>query len=205
MVKMKNKKLIKIVKNFITIDQINVLNNWTLENYQKPYFSNPNMNSDKIQTRFTTRHAYNRNEEYQDYKIQYPKEVYDIQKKLLIYLKLSSNCIIPWPSFTDGIVTTIAFPPGSCFKHKDPIYFKNTYTLHCNFVTQNPKNGGITYIEDIPYTFEENDMIMYVSSHLDHEVTEISEHTPRILWVYGFCINLLQMNNIFQISNMEYQ
>lgn len=108
---MTTKKLIKIVKNFITNEELNVLNDWTLKNYQKPYFSNPHMNNDDIQTRFTTRHAYNRSEKYKNYKIKYPKEVYHIQKKLLTYLKLGDNSIAPWPSFTDGIVTTIAFTP----------------------------------------------------------------------------------------------
>ena len=200
---MKN-KLVKIVKNFITNEEIKVLNQWTLDNYKEPYFINPGMNKDNVQTRFTTRHAYARSEEYQDYKVKYPKEIYDIQKRLIDYLNVKNNSIAPWPSFTDGVVTTIAFPPGSCCKHIDPVYYENTYTLHCNFVTQNPENGGITYVENVPYLFGEKDMVMYITSHLEHEVTEISGNTPRILWVYGFCINLFEMNDIFNISNFSY-
>lgn len=199
-----NKKMIKVVKNFISDEEISILNDWTLNNYQKPYFSDPRMNKDDVQTRFTTRHSYSRIEEYKNYKVTYPNEVYDIQRRLISYLKLQSNSVAPWPSFTDGIVTTIAFSPGSCCKHKDPVYFK-PYTLHCNFVTQNPESGGITYIEDIPYEFKKNDMIMYITSHLEHEVTEISGEIPRILWVYGFCINLSELNNIFQIYKISYQ
>jgi hypothetical protein len=202
---MKTQNLVKIVKNFITDDEILKLNNWTLSNYDKPYFVDPRMNQDLVQTRFTTRHSYFRTKEYQNYKIEYPKDVYEIQKRLLKYLKLSYNSIVPGPSFNDGIVTTIAFPPGSCSKHSDPIYKDNTYTLHCNFVTQKPISGGITYIEDIPYTFEKNDLIMYITSHLKHEVTEIFGEIPRILWVYGFCLNLFEMNNIFNISKSSYQ
>lgn len=201
---MNTKKLVKIVENFITDSEVKLLNEWTLNNYKKPYFVDPRMNSDDKQTRFTTRHAYSRCEKYRDYKVQYPKEVYDIQKRLIDYLKIRQNSIAPWPSFTDGIVTTVAFPSGSCCKHTDPVYSKNTYTLHCNFVTQNPEGGGITYVEDIPYQFKEKDMIMYITSHLEHEVTEMSGNTPRILWVYGFCINLFEMNNIFGISNFLY-
>jgi hypothetical protein len=202
---MDKKKLIKIVKNFISDSEIYKLNQWTFNNYRKPYFMNPRMNNDSIQTRFTTRHSYGRCEEYSEYKVQYPKEVYDIQKRLIKYLKIKKNTIAPWPSFTDGICTTIAFSPGSCCKHTDPIYFHNTYTLHCNFVTQNPEYGGITYIEDTPYKFEKNDMIMYVTSHLEHEVTEIYGNIPRILWVYGFCISITEMNNIFGILRFDYQ
>ena len=50
-----------------------------------------------------------------------------------------------FPSFTNGVVTTIGFSPGGCVRHKDPIYYSNTYTLHCNFCTQNPEMGwGLT-------------------------------------------------------------
>ena len=202
---MNKKKLVKVVKNFITDNEIDELNQWTLSHYNEPYFMNPGMNNDESQTRFTTRHSYGRCKEYQDYKVQYPKEVYDIQKRLLEYLKIKENTIAPWPSFTDGICTTIAFPPGSCCKHTDPIYFENTYTLHCNFVTQNPESGGITYVENTPYQFEKNDMIMYITSHLEHEVTEISGDIPRILWVYGFGITLPEMNHIFNIKSFSYQ
>ena len=77
---MNKKKLVKVVKNFITDNEIGELNQWTLSNYKQPYFMNPRMNNDESQTRFTTRHSYGRSKEYQDYKVQYPKEVYDIQK-----------------------------------------------------------------------------------------------------------------------------
>lgn len=189
--------MIKLVKNFITDEEIDKLNEWTLDNYTQPYFINPQMNEDKFQTRFTTRHSYCRSKEYQNYKVKYPKESYNIQKRIFNHLKLEENDIAPWPSFTDGICTTIAFSPGSCCKHIDPIYSDNTYTLHCNFVTQNPKSGGITYINNNPYLFEKNDMFMYITSHLDHEVTEISGNIPRILWVYGFSISPQKMNSIF--------
>jgi hypothetical protein len=47
-------------------------------------------------------------------------------------------------------------------------------------------------------------MIMYITSHLEHEVTEISGDIPRILWVYGFGISTLEMNHIFNIKSFSY-
>ena len=202
---MNTKKLVKLVKNFVTDEEIKVLNQWTSNHYENSYFMNPRMNNDDKQTRFTTRHAHGRCKEYRDYIVEYPKEVYDIQKRLIDYLKIKQNSVAPWPSFTNGICTTIAFSPGGCCKHTDPVYFENTYTLHCNFVTQKPESGGITFVEDIQYQFEEKDMLMYITSHLDHEVTEIFGDKPRILWVYGFCLSLLEMNNIFDVSTFIYQ
>ena len=165
---------------------------------------NPKMNNDNIQTRFTTRHAYGRIEEYKNFKVDYPKEVFDIQNRLFEYLNLSKDNIIPFPSFTNGVVTTIAFSPGSCVSHKDPIYYPNTHTLHCNFCTQNPESGGITILEGKKYSFEYKDMIMYVSSHVEHEVTECIGDISRILWVYGFSVSLSKINRIFNIKPINY-
>ena len=197
-------KCIKIVKNFITEDELKILNKWTSDHYKEPYFADPKMNSDDHQTRFTTRHAHNRSKDYWDYKIKYPKEVYNIQKKLFEFLKIDKEQIIPSPSFNDGIVTTVAFSPGSCSEHVDPIYYNNTCTLHCNFITQNSENGGITYIEGVPYETDERDLIMYVASDLKHRVTAIEGKTPRILWVFGFSIFEHQLNRIFKPDFFSY-
>lgn len=195
---------IKIVKNFITDDEVKILNKWTSDHYKEPYFIDPEMNYDNRQTRFTTRHVNLRSKDHWDYRIKYPKETYNIQKRLIEYLRIEKKQIPPLPYFEDGIATTIAFSPGGCVEHVDPFYDENTYTLHCNFITQNPEHGGITYVEGIPYETEERDLIMYVASDLKHRVTAIEGKTPRILWVYGFCITDFQLNYIFNPSNFYY-
>lgn len=197
-------KLVKVVKNFISNEEAKILSEWTLNHYKESYFMNPKMNNDNIQTRFTTRHAYGRIEEYKNFKVDYPKEVFNIQNRLFEYLNLSKDNIIPFPSFTNGVVTTIAFSPGGCVRHKDPIYYPNAYTLHCNFCTQNPESGGITILEGKKYSFEYKDMIMYVSSHVEHEVTDCIGDIPRILWVYGFCASLNEINTIFNVNSITY-
>ena len=73
-------KGIKIVKNFITEDEVKILNKWTSDHYKEPYFLDPKMNFDNHQTRFTTRHAHLRTEDYCNYKIKYPKETMTYKK-----------------------------------------------------------------------------------------------------------------------------
>ena len=75
------------------------------------------MNFDDHQTRFTTR-LHISTEDYWDYKIKYPKKVYNIQKRLIKFLEIDKEQIVPSPYFDDGIVTTITFPPGSCKEHQ---------------------------------------------------------------------------------------
>lgn len=198
-------KLIKIVKNFISEKEAKILSNWTTNNYKKPYFIDPKMNNDVNQTRFTTRHANVREGlNHSNYKVKYPDQCYDIQNRIFTYLNLTKRNLLPFPFFTDGIVTTICFPPGSCVRHKDPVYYSNTYTLHCNFCTQLPEDGGTTIIEGEEYKINNKDMLIYITSHLDHEVTECFGQTPRILWVYGFFIDNFHLNEIFNVKKYSY-
>lgn len=194
----------KIIKNFITDEEKNILNNWTLQNYTKPYFSDPRMNNDSKQTRFTTRHPYNRINSYRDYKVNYPDVAYKIQQRLFSYLNVDYRSIIPWPSFTDGIVNTIAFSPGGCIEHIDPVYYTGTYTLHCNFITNKAISGGITQIQRKCYDLDENDMLMYITSHIKHGATDIIGDDPRILWVYGFCIHENEVKTIFNLDSINF-
>ena len=194
----------KIVKNFITDDEVKTLNKWTSDHYKEPYFIDPEMNRDDHQTRFTTRHADLRSKDYQDYKIKYPKEVYEIQKRLIEFLNIDKKLIIPPPHFNDGIISTIAFSPGSCIKHTDGIYNNYTYTLHCNFITQNPEHGGVTYVKGEPFETEEKDLLMYIASDLPHRVTAIEGKTPRILWVFGFFIYQHHLSHIFKPDFYSY-
>lgn len=199
-----NDKLIKIFHDFISEEESRVLSKWTLDNYQESFFIDPKMNNDSRQTRFSTRHAYLRDNQYKNHKVKYPKESFDIQKRIFEKFNLSYKNTIPFPSFTDGIITTICFSPGSCSSHKDPIYFPNTYTIHCNFCTQIPESGGITIIEGKKYHFNNRDMIVYATSHLEHEVTESYGDTPRVLWVFGFSLNYQQISNIFDLKKFQY-
>ena len=126
----------------------------------------------------------------------YPKESFDIQNRLIETLNLK-NPIYP-PPFYRGIVNGIGFENGSIFLHKDPIYFNNTFTLHCNFITKKSTAGGNTIINKKEYSIEERDALVYVVSHQEHEVTKIVGNVPRILWCYGFCINEDELKNIFE-------
>ena len=185
--------MIKILKNFLSENEIKSLNSWCMDNYTENFFSDPGMDLYYPRTRLTTRSC---KTSVQNIKINYPKESYEIQKRLKDNLNLQ-NILYP-PPFCDGIVSGIGFENGSIFRHCDPVYFNNTYTLHCNFITQKSVSGGVTIINDIEYDINVNDALIYIVSHQEHEVTKIVGNIPRILWCYGFCITEQQLKNIFK-------
>lgn len=194
---------VKVVKNFLSNDELIGLNDWTLNNFKSEIFIDPKMNHDNEQTRYTTRHAYLRKNKNLSVQVNYPKESYIVQDKILKYLNLSSKNIAPSPYFVDGISTTISFSPGGCVEHIDPIYYSNTYTLHCNFITQYPEDGGVTIIDDKHYKTNTNDMLMYITSHVPHACSPGKGDVPRILWVYEMVIEKYQLIKIFNNLNYE--
>ena len=183
--------MIKILKNFISIDEANILNSWCLKNYTKEFFKDPCMDPFYPRTRLTTRGSGGKN-----YNINYPKESYIIQNRLIKTLNIKEP-LYPQP-FYNGIVNGIGFENGSICLHQDPVYYKNTFTLHCNFITKKPSGGGVTIINGKEYDIGQTDALIYIVSHQKHEVTKIIGNKPRILWCYGFCVKEKEVYDIFK-------
>jgi hypothetical protein len=185
-------KMIKIIKNFISNREKSILNKWALENYQKEFFYDPNMDPFNSGTRLTTRKPPNVTQDY----IEFPKVSYEIKSRIQKKLNI---IFAPHPNqFFNGIVCGVGFENGSIFEHTDPIYYRNTYTLHCNLITQKPLYGGITVIKGKTYETEERDLLCYIVSHQEHLVTPSIGKRERVLWCYGFSILEQQMYNIFK-------
>ena len=179
---------VKIIKNFVNEEELKKLNFWTLNNYKSASFTDANMGV--TSTRLTTRYA----EENTNFR--YPKVTYNIKNKIIKYLNIDNKYISP-PIGKDSIVNGIGFDGGDIFEHTDPIWFSNTYTIHCNIISQKSLKGGVTIIENKEYDINEGDLLIYNVSHLKHKVTLIEGNLPRILWVFGFCVNFNTLTKIF--------
>jgi hypothetical protein len=75
--------MIKIFQNFLSEDEIKSLNSWCMNNYTKNFFQDPRMDPNHQRTRLTTRGSGERNA-----KIDYPKEAYNIKRRLIDRLNL---------------------------------------------------------------------------------------------------------------------
>jgi hypothetical protein len=166
-----------IIRNFISDEMRLELNNWCLENYKNTkIFKDANMG--KKNTRLTTRYT-------NDATLVFPNVAYDIRNKIIKELNITKFLT---PKFKDGIVCGIGFDSGTIYEHTDPVWFPNTYTLHCNIISQKPKSGGITTICGVEYETNETDLLCYPVSELPHSVNAIEGDIERILWVFGFSI-----------------
>lgn len=173
-----------IIENFVPNDVIKALNDWVIEKIESDlsFFSDANMGLKG--TRLTTRY-------YKDCsKLVYPQQALELREKIAAHLNITDARI---PKYCHGIACGVGFNDGDIFNHLDPVYYKDTYTLHCNVITQKADEGGITVIEGVPYPTKPNDVLVYPVSKVKHNVTKIKGNTPRILWVFGYCINERQV------------
>lgn len=192
---MMSKIYAKVVSNFLFNEEILILNNWTLSNWNNQYFKDANMDPFNTGTRFTTRMHNSAVANESGVLIEYPEECYNIQNRIKDFFRLH-NFQSP-PSFYNGIVNGIGFSPGVIEEHIDPQYIPGTHTLHCNIISQNSMSGGITIIAGKEYPVNDGDLLLYVVSKHHHHVTEIEGNKPRILWVFGFCIDDEKIEEIF--------
>ncbi len=184
-----------IIKKFCSEKEKTVLNDWTFSHHKEPYFQDANMDLYGEKTRLTTR--FFDQDEYDLYApiLNYPIEAYNVRERITEYFDLYSY---PHPqTFKDGIVTGIGFEEGSICDHIDPTYYDGLHTLHCNVVTQNSERGGVTIIDGIEHKVNDGDLLCYVVSKHNHEVTKIEGNKNRILWVFGFCIDDYKLDQMF--------
>ncbi len=179
---------VKTIENFVNKNQLEELNDWTLDNYKKLSFTDANMGipSTRLTTRYTGKNI----------NFSYPKVSYKIKNQIIKQLNINNEYLSP-PIGKDSIVNGIGFDGGDIFEHMDPIWFPNTYTIHCNIISQKPLKGGVTIIENKEYDINEGDLLIYNVSHLKHKVTSIEGNLPRILWVFGFSVNFNTLKKIF--------
>jgi hypothetical protein len=181
---------VRVVKNFINLKDIFELNNWTLSNYHKEFFNISEMND--LKTRYTTRQCSNRKV---DKLFNYPKISYKIQKRIIDNFELErfNKANIG----KDGIVTGIGFENDYIYEHVDPFWYPQTHTIHFNIITQKSQSGGITIIENNEYEVDNGDILIYNVSQHKHRVSKVIGKIPRILWVFGFCVDDDKLKQIF--------
>jgi len=174
------------IENFISKEDSKILSNWILDNHNKPFFKHANMGGNRKTTRFSP------NENFS-----YPQEALDIRKKIINGFNLQENEKNNiYPPFKNGIVASFAPNNDECFSHIDPIWIKNYETLHCNIITQAPEQGGELVFNGKKYIMKENELFCYRVSKGNHEVLKIKSKKPRLMWVFGFCVNEKQWNYI---------
>ncbi|QFG06505.1 2OG-Fe(II) oxygenase superfamily protein [Synechococcus phage S-SCSM1] len=181
-----------VLRNFLFDHDVKQLNQWTLDNCHRKIFEDACMDPDNPGTRFTTRFP---NESVAP-DINYPKSAFAVKQRIVDYFHLRRYKNPP--SYSHGIVNGIGYAGGRIENHIDPTYYPNTKTVHFNAITQQASRGGHTVIGGVEYNdLNPTDLLIYQVSEIHHEVTPTEGNIPRILWVFGFCLDDIKIKELF--------
>jgi hypothetical protein len=164
--------MIKIIPSFLSDEECNALVAWEMENHHK--FVDANMGGRRKTTRYL-----------QD-NINFPPLAIELRNRVKTVLGLEDKVK---PPFVHGMVASFAEPGDTCYEHIDPEWHDGHYTLHCNVIIQKPESGGDVVIDGKPYDLAKGDLICFYVSELNHSVTEVIGSTPRLMWIFGFCVD----------------
>lgn len=168
---------IERVKNFLSQEDCNYLNNWTRYAVQAGLLGRGiTTNGISYDKRLTSRMC-------SDVYV-YPKIVRDISSKIRHYCNISKYPLITGHG-RDGVVVSYTLEGGDVYPHKDPKSSEGLATLRCNILTQKSGTGARLFIEDTEVDVQVGELHCYLVSEHTHYVTENTSEVPRIMWMFG--------------------
>jgi hypothetical protein len=154
---------------------LKTLNHWVVDNKDSVVFKDANMGGNRLTTRYTD-----------NKKFTFPEQAYCIRQKLSKVLDFQIEIV---PNFKDGMVASYALPGDTCYAHRDPRYVPELWTVHCNVILTAPQKGGELVVDGTHYEMPVGKFICYPVSEVTHKTLKIFGLTPRIMWVFGFCVS----------------
>jgi hypothetical protein len=173
--------MIKIFKNFITLEECHCLSETALKGVQEGWIGPGKTLGrsgiyEKYNKRFTSRAS------MKDKK--YPEFVIELSHKIREFLKIQHYPLI-WGHGSEGVVVSVTCPGGDVFSHRDPRSKEGLTTYRCNIISQAAERGAKLYVDGELIEVNVGDLHCYYVSEQTHYVTKVEGETPRILWMFG--------------------
>jgi hypothetical protein len=168
---------IDIETNFVSNEEVETLNAFTLQSIEKRLFENgrasKHLNADGV-------HMVSRfNKE-----IEFPQVAFNIRERIMSKYGLQEKDVFKNHN-ESGIVVNCTFKGGQLWNHTDSSNMPYAL-LRCNIVTSQPSKGGIFHVDDEPLNISDGDMYCCLVSEHMHNATLNEDDKPRIVWQFGF-------------------
>jgi len=117
--------------------------------------------------------------------IQYPKLVYDLQRRIRDDFRLATA---PWihGHGRDGVVVSITDDGGDVYAHRDPPVARGFSALRCNILASQAESGGLVHVANGTYELAAGDLMAYLVTDHTHSVDQCFGSLPRIMFMFGF-------------------
>ena len=165
------------VKNFVTTEECNALNNWVAEGVNKKWLD---MGVDRGQPGYSKRVT----SRLYPARYKYPELVRTISSRVREFCGVSGYEIIEGHG-RDGVVVSCTFPGGDVYEHRDPRNGNDFAALRCNVLTRAADSGGVLHLEGEAVPLEVGELHCYLASEHAHAVSEVMGSTSRVLWMFG--------------------
>jgi len=167
---------VEIVKNFLSLKDCSLLNQWALLGVEKGWLSTGITSGGYTNMRLTSR--------LYGGLFTTPVEVLQISERIRQFCGVSQYPLIHGHG-RDGVVVSYTKPGGDVYRHCDPKSTDGTSTLRCNVMTQDADAGGDLYIGGEKTDVSVGDLHCYLVSEHEHWVEPVQGNTPRIMWMFG--------------------
>jgi hypothetical protein len=173
-------------KNFLSLDECDILNQWVDEGVEKKWLDvGVSRGYNFYDKRFTNR--------MYGHRFEYPQIVLDISNRIRKFCGIDSYGLIEGHG-KNGTVVSCTFPGGDVYEHQDPS-IEGLSALRCNVMTRGANSGGKLYVGGEHIDIEVGELHCYLASEVSHYVTTVKGKTPRVLWMFGAHVPSEDWNN----------
>ena len=162
---------VTVIKNFISKEECEILNEWTLLNKDMDWFKS----GKGAENRRTTRYS-NSN------KFDYPQIILDKFNQFREDFKVKELNLIE--QGRNGIINAISYEGSELELHTDPSYGEYQ-SFHITIQTSKADVGGDLVADGIIYNVNEGDAVCFFASAVKHCTNMTEGNKPRIIWIMG--------------------
>lgn len=170
---------IEIFRNFASPAECLELAQWAVD-HQDTVLLEPQLKEGSWQHRRTSRNT--------EKNYTFPPVAYQLQNRIRALLPNPSPQTAP-NGGKDGIIVISTNPHGNSADHIDPEPVPGVSVLRGNIIVQPAEAGGVLQVGGRALDIGVGDLHFYLVSRHRHSVSTIGGTRPRIIWLYGFCVN----------------
>lgn len=170
------------VKKYISQEMCQKLTSWAIKAVNGDQFNYGSTKENKVRTKFRLSNRLKFDQ------IEYPEEVYIIQQLILNDFPALKKLQKMEAWGKDGIVVSITYDQGDVFPHIDPPVFNGYDGIRFNILSSKQDAGGILNIEEKKYNPNPGDLMAYKVTKFTHFVERCYGKSPRIMFMFGWCV-----------------